>query len=50
MSSSPAGSRIILPEVDVKLLPANRKLPVSTYAGYMLVVPVSSLNVMFAAD
>ena len=50
MSSSPAGSRIILPDVDVTLLPASRKLPVSMYAGYMFVVPVESLKVILAAD
>ena len=49
-ASSPAGSRIILPDVDVTLLPASRKLPVSTYAGYMFVVPVESLKVILAAD
>ena len=50
MSSFAEGSTIIPPEVELKVLPESLRFPVSTNAGKILVVPVASLRVMFAAS
>ena len=50
ISSLAEGSTITLPDVELTVLPDNLRLPVSTNAGNIFVVPVASLNVIFAAS
>ena len=50
ISSFAEGSIITLPDVELIVFPPNLRLPVSTKAGNIFVVPVASLRVIFAAS
>ena len=50
ISSLADGSTITLPDVELIVFPPNLRLPVSTNAGNIFVVPVASLSVIFAAS
>ena len=50
ISSLAEGSTITLPDVELIVFPPNLRLPVSTNAGNIFVVPVASLSVIFAAS